>query len=129
MITQNNYNEDIRNRDIGTIVEVYNDNKVSYGLIDINGKYIAINYAVLQVLELGYATTIHKSQGSQWDNFIIVLPQHSKFMCNKSILYTEITRASLTLSIFGELKLFNHSIHIQSIGKTNLNYHLNLYSH
>jgi exodeoxyribonuclease V alpha subunit len=54
-------------------------------------------------LELAYAITIHKSQGSQWK--VVVLPVHTsqKIMLSKNLLYTAFTRASEILEVHGEI--------------------------
>lgn len=48
--------------------------------------------AMLQSLELGYALTVHKSQGSQWKRVIVCLPSKSR-MIDRSLVYTAVTRA------------------------------------
>lgn len=46
----------------------------------------------LDQLELAYALSIHKSQGSQWKNVIIVMPQNPSIFLRRNLLYTAITR-------------------------------------
>lgn len=102
-ITENNYDEDadIRNGDLGVLTKVYEnpDNDGSLGEIDINGIEIKITPTILNKIDLGYAITIHKSQGSQWANCIIVLPKEREHIIDQSLLYTAVTRPRKKLII------------------------------
>lgn len=106
MVTANDYEEDIRNGDLGTITEVY-ESPVdgAFGELEIDGRTIAINYAVLEKLELGYAITIHKSQGSQWHSCIQLLPSYAQQMLDQTLLYTAVTRSAKELIILGDKNL------------------------
>ena len=111
MVTANDYEEDIRNGDLGTITAVYDEPKDgSFGVVTIDGRNIEINQAVLEKLELGYAITIHKSQGSQWNTCILLLPSYVKKMLDKTLLYTAVTRPSKDLIIMGDKSLIDSAI-------------------
>jgi len=70
LMTANNYDEeaDIRNGDLGIVTEVFTqpDDNGAVGVIKVNNVSIFVTIDVLEKLQLGYAITIHKSQGSQW---------------------------------------------------------------
>ncbi|MCT7554957.1 ATP-dependent DNA helicase [Aliarcobacter butzleri] len=53
-------------------------------------------------LELAYAISIHKSQGSEFDHVFLVLPKNKKVLLSKELIYTAITRATKKLTIFAE---------------------------
>jgi len=56
--------------------------------------------ALLDNLELGYALTVHKSQGSQWKRVVVCLPSSSR-MVDRSLIYTAVTRAQSEVLLLG----------------------------
>lgn len=53
-------------------------------------------------LELAYAISVHKSQGSEFTNVYLILPKNKKTLLSKELIYTAITRAKTKLTIFAE---------------------------
>ena len=96
LITKNSYDIDVRNGDIGRVVEVYDepDENGSSGVLMLNNRLLDIDFDLLLKMELAYAITIHKSQGSQWRNAIVVLDKSASRMLDKTLLYTAVTRAT-----------------------------------
>lgn len=66
-----------------------------------DGKNVWYQFSELDQLELAYAITIHKSQGSEFDVVIIVAPQTAPMLLTRNLLYTAITRAKKLLVILG----------------------------
>lgn len=97
--------------DIGTIVEVFESpgEAGSGGWLDIDGRRIPLVVDVLSVLTLGYAVTVHKSQGSQWPVCIVMLPRSAMHMAERALLYTAATRASEKLFLCGDVDLLKRS--------------------
>ena len=62
-------------------------------------KAVYLNYKDIKDIYLGYSITIHKAQGSEFDNVVIILPDILKDLFTKNILYTAITRAKKKLLI------------------------------
>lgn len=89
MMTHNNYNIGYFNGDIGLIREITNHEVV----VEINGEFIHVPNNMLCDMSLAYATTIHKSQGSEYNVVIVVIPSKPISMLQRNILYTAITRA------------------------------------
>ena len=67
--------------------------------IDSDGKYIPTQ-SVLENLELAYAISVHKSQGSEFDYVYIVIPQRESHLLSMELLYTAITRAQKKVTLF-----------------------------
>lgn len=65
----------------------------------------------LDQLELAYALSIHKSQGSQWKTVIIVLPQNSSPFLRRNLLYTAITRSSENIALFSTPQSIAYAVH------------------
>ena len=135
LITKNDYNIGIRNGDLGIIETIFEDQDLEaenqvFGVLNIDGREIDLTHDVLDKMELGYAITIHKSQGSQWRNVILVLDEQAHRMLDKTLLYTGATRAEKNLIICCENEeLIHNSVAKGSIAlkrKTNLLHHLHL---
>lgn len=120
--TTNNYDKNIYNGEIGIVKS--NDLVNEIITIDFcNNKKISINNKTKDI-ELAYAITIHKSQGSESRVIIIPISEQHEFMLNKNLIYTGVTRSSEKVILIGDLKLFN-----KSIKKVNQNKKLTLVSY
>ncbi len=65
------------------------------------GEWLRFPAAFLPPWELAFATTVHKSQGSECDAILLVLPEAGNRLLTREILYTAVTRARKTADIFG----------------------------
>ena len=65
-------------------------------------------------LELAYAITVHKSQGSEYPAVIIPLLQGPRMLYNRNLLYTAVTRAKKCLTIVGSESVFQEMIQNKS---------------
>lgn len=111
MVTRNDYDADIRNGDLGEIVEVYDSPHMGeYGVMNIDGNHIDITDDTIENIDLGYAITIHKSQGSQWPKCILMLPSYASRMTDQSLLYTAVTRPTSELVMMGDSSLIQSAI-------------------
>lgn len=64
---------------------------------------------VAELIDHAWSITIHKSQGGQASDVIIVLPENSYFMLNANMLYTAITRAKLRCYVIGDFERINEA--------------------
>ncbi len=87
------------NGDIGTIVSI--DPEQETITVDFDEKYVEYTFDMLNELELAYAMTVHKSQGSEYRAVILAAWGGSPYLLTRSILYTAITRARQMLIIVG----------------------------
>ena len=104
MQTENNYDKDTYNGDIGIISAInHEEQEVT---IDFYGNKVVYDYDDLDQITLAYATTIHKSQGSEYPAVIIPITMQSYMMLRRNLVYTAITRGKKLVVIIGEKKAF-----------------------
>lgn len=95
--------EGIFNGDIGHIVDLDEESKEITVLYD-EYKKVQYEYEDIEELSLAYATTIHKSQGSEFDVVIIPLHKAPYILLTRNLIYTAITRAKKLVVLVGEYK-------------------------
>ena len=83
------------------------------------GKIVEYTGATLEELELAYAITIHKSQGSEYHAVIIPLLNAPRPLLNRNLLYTAVTRARKCVTIVGSENSVNEMIQNESEMKRN----------
>ena len=118
LVITNNYDDDadLRNGDLGVIVEVFDqpDEDGVVAVIEVNNILINVTAELLEKLHLGYAITIHKSQGSQWPNCFVMLPNEAEQMIDQTLLYTASTRPSERLVLMGNERIIEKAIIVGS---------------
>ena len=70
------------------------------------GKMVEYPFKLLEELELAYAITIHKSQGSEYPAVVIPLFQGPRMLMNRNLLYTAVTRAKKCVTLVGNDEIF-----------------------
>lgn len=107
IITQNNKLLELYNGDIGiTNISNTGNFQVSFLEKDDNIKNIPVN--ILNNYESAWAITVHKSQGSEYSNVALILPNFNSKILTKDILYTATTRCKEKLYIFTNKKIFTN---------------------
>ena len=99
MQLRNNYDKDVYNGDIGFVKAVDAENRSLVVLFD--GRPVEYGSADLDELVLAYATTIHKSQGSEYPAVILLLHRQHYMMLERNLLYTAITRGKKLVLVIG----------------------------
>lgn len=95
--------EDVNNGDIGYITDISGIGNDTVVCIDFgDGRNVEYDASELNMLDLGYASTIHKSQGSEYQSVIINLQCAHSIMLVRPLIYTAITRAKKQVIIVGE---------------------------
>lgn len=95
--------EDVSNGDIGYITSITTDDSDSMLTVDFgDGRVAEYEKSDLELLDLAYASTIHKSQGSEYKSVIINLQCAHAVMLVRPLIYTAITRAKERVIIVGE---------------------------
>ncbi|MBS5939481.1 ATP-dependent RecD-like DNA helicase [Clostridium sartagoforme] len=123
MQTKNNYslkwvriNGDGDNEGVGVFngdmgyIESINDEEKNITVIFDDERRVVYDYVYLDELELAYAITIHKSQGSEFKVIITPAFMGSPFLMNKNLLYTAITRAKELVVVVGLPKALQYMV-------------------
>lgn len=92
--------EGVFNGDVGIIVRI-DDFTKSLTVLYEDNRQVEYTYAQLEELELSYAITIHKSQGSEYPAVIMPLLEGPRMLLNRNLLYTAVTRATKCVVILG----------------------------
>lgn len=117
MQIKNNYDKEVFNGDIGIIESVDAENRT----LKVNFDNRSIEYDVSELDELvhAYATTIHKSQGSEYPIVVMPILMNHYVMLQRNLIYTGITRAKKVLVIVGTKKALSYAIRNVTVEKRN----------
>ena len=111
----NDYDKDVFNGDIGIIRRI--DAEESTAVVEFEGREVEYEADELDDLVLAYATTIHKSQGSEYPAVVIVLTMQHTIMLQRSLLYTAVTRGRKLVVITGEERAVRKAVETASARK------------
>lgn len=117
MQIKNNYDKNVFNGDIGLIVRVDKEEKT----VDIRFDNLDITYDISELDEvtLAYATTIHKSQGSEYEYVVAPLASQHYVMLQRNLLYTCVTRAKKAIILIGSRKALAIALHNNKVAGRN----------
>ncbi len=114
MITKNDYALELFNGDVGIMLPDVENQRGPLKVFFPDGDHQkGMRRFLLQILpehETIYAMTIHKSQGSEYDHVLVVLPDTDSPILTRELLYTAITRARRTVSIWGKEEVLRRAI-------------------
>lgn len=117
MQIRNNYDKDVFNGDLGYVSKVDLEDRML--LADFDGKSVEYDVSELDELSLAYATTIHKSQGSEYPVVIIPVLMTHYVMLQRNLIYTGITRAKKICILIGSPKALAYAIRNMTVLKRN----------
>lgn len=112
MMTRNDYRRGIFNGDQGLMLLVaheQDDARLEVVFPTADGYRAFVAGPLLGELELAYAITVHKSQGSEFDRVAMVLPEQESPLATREVLYTALTRARKSVSILGTVAMTTNS--------------------
>lgn len=95
--------EGVFNGDIGVIINIDNEDQIIEVVYD-NEKLVRYDFALLDELELAYALTVHKSQGSEFPILVMPVTFGPRMLLTRNLLYTALTRAKQTVVLVGSEK-------------------------
>jgi exodeoxyribonuclease V alpha subunit len=100
MQVENNYDKDVYNGDLGVIARL--DPAAGELEVDFDGRRVSYGAGELDQLALAYATTIHKSQGSEYPAVVIPLATQHYPMLQRNLVYTGVTRGKRLVVLVGQ---------------------------
>lgn len=117
MQIKNNYDKEVFNGDIGIIESVDAEDRT----LKVNFDNRVVEYDVTELDEIvhAYATTIHKSQGSEYPIVVMPILMNHYVMLQRNLIYTGITRAKKILVMVGTKKALSYAIRNVTVMKRN----------
>lgn len=117
MQLRNNYDKEVFNGDIGSIVAV--DIQERTLKVDFDHRIIEYEATELDELVHAYATTIHKAQGSEYPIVVMPVLMNHFVMLQRNLIYTGITRAKKILVMVGTKKALAYAVRNVTVTKRN----------
>jgi exodeoxyribonuclease V alpha subunit len=102
LVTANDYRMNVFNGDTGIVSRnEKNNNSLMIAFKNQDSSIVYHHPGQIQHYEPSYAMTIHKSQGSEFDTVLVILPPQRLPICTRELLYTAVTRAKKRVEIWG----------------------------
>ena len=117
MQLRNNYDKDVYNGDLGYVRSVDMEERTL--TVDFDGQMVEYEASELDELTLAYATTIHKSQGSEYPIVVMPVLMTHYVMLQRNLIYTGITCAKKICVLVGQTKALAYAIHNMKVLKRN----------
>jgi len=102
MQVENDYDREVYNGDLGVVSRI--DMEEGELSVDFDGREVTYGFGELDELVLAYATTIHKSQGSEYPAVVIPLSTQHYPMLQRNLVYTGVTRGKRLVVLVGQRK-------------------------
>lgn len=121
MVIKNNYQHDVFNGDLG-IARRTNDEDDSVE-VDFGDSWVAFgtedDQAPIDILQLAFASTIHKAQGGEFQTCIVVLTRQHWIMLQRNLVYTAVTRAKKRLIVIHQVGALKQAVKNNKIAQRN----------
>lgn len=108
MVTENDYTLGLFNGDTG--ITVRHEGELGVAFPDGEGGMRHIHCARLPKVETVFAMTVHKSQGSEFDRVVLLLPESDSPVLTRELVYTGITRAREAVSLWGAPEILEKAL-------------------
>jgi exodeoxyribonuclease V alpha subunit len=108
MQTQNNYDKDVYNGDIGFIQSI--DTVEQYLNVNFEGRTVIFDWSEVDQLTLAYVISVHKAQGSEFPAVVMPIVTQHYTMLQRNLLYTAITRARKLCVLAGSRRAISMAV-------------------
>lgn len=115
MQTENDYEKEVYNGDLGTVMGF--DAEDGELAIEFDGRMVLYPLGELDQVTLAYATTIHKSQGSEYPAVVIPVAMAHYMMLKRNLIYTGITRGKRLVVIVGQKRALTMAVRTSDEGR------------
>jgi exodeoxyribonuclease V alpha subunit len=111
LVTENRDDLDLRNGDVGLVVSGTSRARarVAFPTVEAGGIHV-VDAARLPAHETAFSMTIHKSQGSQYDEVVVVLPARPSALLTRELVYTALTRARARVVVVGSEEILARAL-------------------
>jgi exodeoxyribonuclease V alpha subunit len=111
MITKNDYNLRLFNGDVGVVLpDPAASGELRVFFLAPEGRVRKLHPLVLPQHETVYALTVHKSQGSEFDRVLLILPDTESRILTRELVYTAISRARARVDVWGNEAVFRNAV-------------------
>jgi exodeoxyribonuclease V alpha subunit len=100
MQIENDYDKEVYNGDLGVVRAIAVDDETM--TVEFDGRAVTFDFGDLDRLVLAYATTVHKSQGSEYPAVVIPVTTQHYPMLQRHLLYTGVTRGKRLVVLVGQ---------------------------
>lgn len=114
MQLRNDYDREVWNGDLGWVTKIQDG--ITY--VEIDGKMVSYPQDELDSIALAYASTVHKSQGSEFPAVVIVLHGSHHVLLSRPLLYTALTRAKRLAVIVGDPRAIARAAHMAELARS-----------
>ena len=106
IMTKNNYGSNYINGDIGMVI----GEEEEHLIVKFSDKTLCLSRQDMHNMDFAYCVTIHKSQGSEFSDVHIVLPEETSGMMSRRLIYTAVTRAKEKVSVYSVGNAFEDAV-------------------
>jgi exodeoxyribonuclease V alpha subunit len=110
MQIRNDYDRDVFNGDLGRVTQAIDDEGEVTVTCDFDGKWASYEGDDLDELELAYAVSVHKSQGSEYPAVVLVLLMQHYMLLRRNLFYTAVTRGKKLVVVVGEPRAIKRAV-------------------
>ncbi len=110
MMPHNDYELGVFNGDVGITLEIDGRLMVAFPTPNSESKIKWVSPAQLRKVESAWVLTVHKSQGSEYDEVVLVLPDEPSLVLTRELAYTALTRARTNFGLWGEKPVWRHML-------------------
>ncbi|MEG0774372.1 AAA family ATPase [Clostridium sp.] len=115
IVVRNNSKKEVFNGQRGMAIRVErNMSRTEAVVVDFNGKEVTFQNNELDAIEVAYASTVHKMQGSESPIVVIVVDKEQSKMLTRELLYVAITRGAKRVILIGDKETFNIGVRNKS---------------
>lgn len=117
LVNRNDYRLDVFNGDTGVVMDSTDGLRVVF---DRSPEPLVVSPHRLGDIQTAYASTVHKAQGSQFDEVVVILPPPQSRLMTRELFYTAITRAKNKVTVVGDMEAVKTAVGNASVRQSGL---------